>query len=215
MVVGEETVLAPGSRCQPGLYYGAPPSRPSPASTVAGLTGQGGATLTGRICPPSGSAEGFSDSAIAQSDDRSGGLTETEVPDISTTSPIDGETVYGRFTARAQASFLGPHDVAIPSGYPVSLTFEPASGKRRPITIDNVNTRSGTPIKSLRPGTYDAIWTWRDFTGDSRTIGTTFVEEPANGSRGATSGAAKPAIKASAAANAIVSEVRAGPGGFA
>jgi hypothetical protein len=79
VVEGEETVLAPGSRCQPGLYYGAPPSKPAPASTVAGLTGQNGATLTGRICPASGSAAGFSATAIAQADDLSGGLTQTEV----------------------------------------------------------------------------------------------------------------------------------------
>jgi hypothetical protein len=112
VIDGEQTVLGAGSRCQPGLYYGAPPSTPSPASSVAGLTGQNGATLTGRICPLSGSAEGLSDTAIVQADDRSGGLTETEVADISSTSPIDGETLYGRFTARAQATFLGPHDAS-------------------------------------------------------------------------------------------------------
>src|ERR1019366_6618785 len=60
VIDGEQTVLGAGSACQPGLYYGAPPSTPSPASSVAGLTGQSGATLTGRISPPSGSAEGFS-----------------------------------------------------------------------------------------------------------------------------------------------------------
>ena len=47
------------------------------------------------------------------------------------------------------------------------------------LRLDDVNTASGTPIKSLKPGTYDAFWTWHDFTGDARTIATSFVEEPA------------------------------------
>ena len=47
VIDGEESVLGPGSRCQPGLDYGAPPSKPDPFSSVAGLTGQNGATLTG------------------------------------------------------------------------------------------------------------------------------------------------------------------------
>ncbi len=179
VIDGEETVLGPGSRCQPGLYYGAPPSIPSPPSSVAGLTGQNGATLTGRICPPSGSAKGLSADTIAQADDRSGGLTETEVADIASTSPIDGETLYGRFTARAQAAFLGPHDGLIPSRYPISLTIVPAKGRKPAITLDDVNTASGTPINSLKPGTYEAIWTWHEFTGDAHTIATSFVEEPA------------------------------------
>ena len=184
VIDNEETVLAPGSRCQPGLYYGAPPTKPSPGSSVAGLTGQNGATLKGHICPASGSAEGLSDAAISQADDRSGGLTETEVADISSTSPNDGETIYGRFTARAQAGFLGPDDEVIPSAYPISLTITRANRTKPVIELNNVNTASGTPVKSLKPGTYRAFWTWRDFTGDSRTIATSFVEEPANGSNG-------------------------------
>jgi hypothetical protein len=191
VIDSEQTVLGAGSRCQPGLYYGAPPSTPSPASSVAGLTGQNGATLTGRICPLSGSAAGFSDTAIAQADDRSGGLTQTEAAGISTTSPIDGETVYGRFTARAQASFLGPNDEVIPSPYPVSLTITAANHLKPAIELGDVNTASGTPIKRLKPGTYYATWTWSDFNGDSRTIATSFVEEPASGSKNSARVAAK------------------------
>ncbi|MGD0386273.1 MAG: hypothetical protein ABSB73_09070 [Solirubrobacteraceae bacterium] len=209
VVDGEQTVLAAGSRCQPGLYYGAPPTMPSPASSVAGLTGQNGATLTGRICPPSGSAQGLSDEAVMQADDRSGGLTQTEVPDISTTSPIDGETVYGPFTARAQATFLGPHDRVIPSGYPISLTITPANRIKPGITLDDVNTASGTPIKRLKPGTYIAIWSWHDFNGDSHTIATSFVEEPASGSTSSVSAPAKK-VDCPLARSAIVCDVRAG-----
>jgi hypothetical protein len=188
---GGQTVLGAGSRCQPGLYYGAPPSKLAPSST-AGLTGQKGATLTGRICPLSGSAEGLSDQAIEQTDDRSGGLTQTEVADIGGTSPIDGETLYGRFTARAQAGFLGSNGQVIPSPFPVALAIVPARGTKPVVELADVNTASGTPIKSLKPGTYDAIWIWHDFTGDSRTIGTSFIEEPANASRGSGTARAKP-----------------------
>ena len=182
VIIGQETVLGPGSRCQPGLYYGAPPAS-APISSVAGLTGQNGATLTGRICPLSGSAEGLSERTIAQTDDRSGDLTVTEVADIASTSPIDGETLYGRFTARAQAAFLGPGNAVIPSPYPVALTITTANGRKLVRRVVDVNTASGTPINGLKPGTYRAIWTWHDFTGDSRTIATSFVEEPANASR--------------------------------
>jgi hypothetical protein len=210
VIDGEQTVLGADSRCQPGLYYGAPPSTPSPASSVAGLTGQNGATLTGRICPLSGSAGGLSDTAIVQADDRSGGLTQTEVPDISSTSPIDGETVYGRFTARAQATFLGPHDSVIPSGYPISLTITPANRTKPAIKLNDVNTASGTPITRLKAGTYDATWTWRDFNGDSRTIATSFVEEPANGSKDSGSSPAKRKVDCPLARSTIVCDVRYG-----
>jgi hypothetical protein len=210
VIYGEQTVLGAGSRCQPGLYYGAPPSAPSPASSVAGLTGQSGATLTGRICPLSGSAGGLSDTAIVQADDRSGGLTQTEVPDISTTSPIDGETVYGRFIARAQATFLGPHGDVIPSGYPISLTITPANATKPVITSGDVNTASGKPIASLKPGTYDAIWSWGDFNGDSRTIVTSFVEEPANGSKSSGSSPAKRKVNCPLARSTIICDVRYG-----
>jgi hypothetical protein len=126
-----------------------------------------------------------------QADDRSGGLTQTEVADISTTSPIDGETIYGRFTARAQASFVGPDNEDIPSGYPVALTIVRAKASKPAVEVGDVNTASGTPIKSLKPGTYYAIWTWHDFNGDSHTIVTSFVEEPPSGS--------KPSVSATAA----------------
>jgi hypothetical protein len=182
VIDGAETVLGPGSRCQPGLYYGAPPSVLATSST-AGLTGQDGATLTGRICPLSGSAEGLSARAIEQTDDRSGGLTETEVADIASTSPLDGETLYGRFTARAQATFVGPDNSVIPNPYPVSLIIARPNAKKPVLTVLDVNTASGTPIRSLKPGTYEAFWIWHDFTGDARTVRTSFVEEPGTASK--------------------------------
>jgi hypothetical protein len=197
VIDGEQTVLGPGSKCQPGLYYGAPPSI-LPFSSVAGLTGQDGATLTGRICPLSGSAEGLSVRAIEQADDRSGGFTETDVAHIASTSPIDGETLYGRFTARAQAAFLGSNDRLIPSAYPISLIITRANGTKPVVKLFDVNTASGTAVNNLKPGTYDALWIWHDFTGDARTIGTSFVEEPANAAKRSSSAAAaavKPASR--------------------
>ena len=203
---GAEILLGPGSRCQRGLYYGVPPSMPAPTSSLAGLTGKGGVTLKGHICPGSGSATDLSDAAILQTDDRSGGLTETEVADISSTSPIDGETIYGRFTARAQAGFLGSFGEVIPSAYPISLTVLRANRLKPVLTINNVNTASGKLVKSLKPGTYHAIWIWRDFTGDARAIVTSFVVEPAGASKG--SGApAKAKVKSTLVArSAIVHE---------
>jgi hypothetical protein len=181
VILGRELVLGPGSRCQPGLYFGPPRSKPSPPSTFAGLTGKNGATLTGRICPSSGSAAGMSDLAVMQGDDRSGGLTETEAADITSTSPVDGETVYGPFTARARADFIGSHGETIASPFPVSLIVLRA-GKLKPVLIvTDVNTPAGKALKGLKPGSYDALWTWHDFNGDARTIATTFVEERATG----------------------------------
>ena len=185
--------------------------RRRPYSSVAGLTGQKGAALTGRICPLSGSAEGLSDPAIEQTDDRSGGLTETEVADIAHTSPVDGETLYGRFTARAQAAFLGSDNAIIPSPYPVALTITTANGTKPVGTVSDVNTASGTPIKRLRPGTYQAIWTWHDFTGDSRTIVTSFVEEPAIRSSRAGSAPAKAKISRTLTPNPTVCDGCDGP----
>jgi hypothetical protein len=139
--------------------------------------------------------EGYSATAIVQADDRSGGLTQTEVADISSTSPIAGETLYGQFTARAQAGFLGPNDEVIPSSYPVSVAIIRAGATKPSLILADVNTAAGRPVKSLKPGTYDAIWAWHDFTGDSRTIVTSFVEEPANGSASSGSDAAKQSVK--------------------
>ena len=103
----------------------------------------------------------------------------TEVADFSSTSPVDGETVYGRFTARAQAAFVGPHDRLIPSPYPIALTIVSAKSRKPVLRRNDVNTASGTPITGLKPGTYDAIWAWHDFNGDVHAIVSSFIQEPA------------------------------------
>jgi hypothetical protein len=71
------------------------------------------------------------------------------------------------------------------------VTIIRANASKPAITLNDVNTASGTPIRRLKPGTYEAIWTWGDFNGDSHTIATSFVEEPANASSVASSAPAK------------------------
>ena len=61
----------------------------------------GGAADTGEICPVERDATGLPTTTIAQTDERSGGQTMTEVADVADTSPVEGETVYGAFTALA------------------------------------------------------------------------------------------------------------------
>jgi hypothetical protein len=184
-VIGEQTALGAGSACQPGLYYG-PPLSANPISTAAGLTGSGGATLTGEVCPASGSAAGLSTAAIEQTDDRSGGLTQTEVADIENTSPINGETVYGPFTALAQAGFAGPSNSVTSNGDPVSVSITPAGSATPVFTSANVNTAAGAAVSALAPGNYSATWTWGDSNGDSRTQTTRFSEQAPIGATGPT-----------------------------
>ena len=182
-ISGDQTALGAGSTCQAGEYYG-PPLSTNPISSAAGLTGAGGATLTGEICPASGSAVGLPTSSIEQTDDASGGLTQTEVANIENTSPLDGETVYGPFRALAQAGLPGPNNSVTPNGFPVSVTITKASDNHEVFSAANVNTAAGSQVSGLDPGAYDAAWTWTDSNGDSRTLTTRFVEEPGSGAPG-------------------------------
>ena len=182
-ISGEQTALGAGSTCQAGEYYG-PPLATNPISSAAGLTGAGGATLTGEICPLSGSAAGLSTSSIEQTDDASGGVTQTEVADIENTSPLDGETVYGPFRALAQAGLPGPNNSVTPNGFPVSVAITRASDGHQVFSAANVNTAGGSQVSGLDPGAYNAAWTWTDSNGDSRTLTTRFVEEPGSGATG-------------------------------
>ena len=184
-IVGEETVLAAG-HCQPGAYYGLPPTSFSTNSSAGAptSTATGGTALTGEICPNSGDASGLPTAAIAQTDELSGGLTRTEVPDIVDTSPGEGETIYGRFTAAAETGLPGPDNSVTPtdSSSLVSLSIRPSAGGRPVFRAVNVDSRSGVPAPALRPGTYTATWVLTDANGDIRLIQTRFIEQP--GSRG-------------------------------
>jgi hypothetical protein len=171
-IVGGNPVLAGGS-CQPGEYYGAPLSA-VPTSAAAGLPtplSAGGVALTGEICPNSGRAAGLPSNDIMQTDELSGGLTETEVPNIHVSTPLNDETLYGGFTALARTG------VALPGRARLQLSLRVVSSRGRAVVkVRNVNTRRGVHVGALSPGRYGAIWTLTDFNGDTRTVETAFVE---------------------------------------
>jgi hypothetical protein len=179
VIAGAQTVLA-GGRCQAGQYFGAPPTT-VPVSTAAGVptsASNGGTALTGVVCPMNGDATGLPTAAITQTDELSGGFTQTEVPDIVDTSPIEGETVYGGFTALAESGLPGPANSLI-STDPVSkiaVDIAPASGGRPVFTARNVDTLDGVSVGPLPVGNYTATWTLTDSNGDVRLAQTRFFE---------------------------------------
>jgi len=180
--MGEQTVLA-GGRCEPGEYYGSA-IRTIPTSTGAGESSsgaRGGAALTGEICPLSGDATKLSSKHIAQTDEFSGGQTQTEVPDVEDTSPIQGETVYGGFRAIAQSGLPGPNHTIVPTDASsrIAVSIARATGGPPVFTRRNVDTGGGVAVPALAPGSYRATWTLSDANGDTRTITTRFVEQPA------------------------------------
>jgi hypothetical protein len=183
---GEQTVLA-GGTCQASDYYGAPLSD-YPTSAAAGVPSVfvGGAALTGTICPTSGDASGLPASPISQTDELSGGQTQTEVPDIENTSPLQGETVYGFFVALAESGLPGPHNTVVPtdSTTKVALSISRSAGGSPVFNAKNVDTPNGVLVPPLKPGTYKATWTLIDANGDTRTVTTRFIELPAIGPRG-------------------------------
>jgi hypothetical protein len=187
-IIGEETFLS-GGTCQPGDYFGPPLTKP-PTSTAAGMPTDpthpttGGVALTGAVCPLSGHAAGLPSTNIAQTDDRSGGVTEVEVPDIQDTSPMEAETMYGHFTALAESGLTLPDNRVLPTDVAtrISLTIFTARGARV-LTVRNVDTRRGANVPALVPGNYEALWTLTDPNHDTRLVGTRFVEQA--GRRGA------------------------------
>jgi hypothetical protein len=169
-IQGNETVLSAG-RCQPGEYYGPPVTTP-PFNASAGSIA-GGIALTGEICPLNGNATGLPASTIAQTDEFSGGQTMTEVPLIVSTTPPQGENVFGTFTARARAGFPGPNNTIIPNNARIALRIT-RSGKTV-FSAPNVDTKGGVTVSGLQPGTYTATWTLIDANGDTRTAVTQFI----------------------------------------
>ena len=182
-ITGEQTVLAGGS-CEP-LDYFDPPLGDYPTNLAAGAVTAvaGGADLTGAICPASGDATGFPSSNIAQTDEFSGGATQTEVPDVQDTSPMQGETVYGLFVALAESGLPGPNNTVIPTdgNSKIALSVAPAAGGAPVFTAPNVDTPAGAPVVGLAPNAYKATWTLTDANGDNRTVTTRFVLLPALG----------------------------------
>jgi hypothetical protein len=169
-ITGAETILA-GGTCEPGEYYGPPLSKVHVSPTIG--VGTGG---TGTICAAKGQARGMSAASIAQTDDRSGGQTRTEVPTIERTTPTDGETLYGAFIAIARAGLPGPRGSVTGNSSPVSLTI--TRGAHTVLRARNVDTQRGVVVGALAPGAYGARWVLKDANGDTRTVRTAFVEAP-------------------------------------
>ena len=102
--------------CTHELYWGGPLSsgrpttRPSRHRSRVAEPGH-------RAVRPGANAAGLPTSDIAQTDDFSGGSDRDRVADVADTSPMEGETVYGAFTALAEASDgVSPIGVTITNG---------------------------------------------------------------------------------------------------
>lgn len=181
-ILGDESFISGGS-CQAGDYFGAPLSKVS-VNTAAGTptnaaaATNGGVALTGQICPRNGHAAGLPTAVMLQTDDLSGGQTETEVPDIQDTSPVVGETVYGRFTALAESGLALPGNQLLPTDAAtrISLRISTFAGANV-LSLGNVDTRRGVVVPALRPASYLATWTLIDLNGDTRVQQTRFIEQ--------------------------------------
>ncbi len=180
-ILGEQDAVASG-RCQPGDYFGAPLSSFPTTTGAAGVATNdvnGGVALTGQICPTNGDASGLPAATIAQTDDLSGGQTETEVPDVQDTSPIEGETMYGKFTALAESGLSAPGNMSVPTDVSTRITLRIVTVHGRAVFVaKNVDTEKGVSVPALKPGPYIALWLLTDANGDQRLVGTRFVEQP-------------------------------------
>jgi hypothetical protein len=167
-ILGSAKSLSGGSCSPDELWRG--PLNNAPTNAFAGEPSAlfGGSALTGVICPASGRAGGLPAGQIAQTDERSGGETFTQVAQLLDVSPIEGEILYGKFLAVGQASDRGAR---------VSLAIFKASGRKRAFSARNVNKKRGVPVRALPTGSYTAVWTVRDRNGDTREYVTRFVEE--------------------------------------
>lgn len=171
-ITGNQTVAAAGT-CEPGDYWAGPLTKPP-------VTSQVGAPLSNStpLCPTDGHARGLPATGnIVQSDDFSAGATETQVPLIESTAPIQDETLYGGFIASAQSGLPGPHGTVLARGVPISLSLSPSGSRRVVFRAANVDSVRGVAVPALTPGPYQAKWTLRDAAGDTRTVVTRFVDE--------------------------------------
>jgi hypothetical protein len=183
-ILGEEVSLA-GGRCQPGDYFG-PPLSKVPTSAGAGLPSPlttDGVALTGQICPMSGHARGLSATNIVQTDELSGGQTETEVPDILDTTPVEGETMYGPFTAVAQSGLALADNRVLRTDRITRISLRIVTRRGgKVVSFRNVDRKRGVAVRGLAPGSYEAVWKLTDVNGDIRVVVTRFIEAKATSS---------------------------------
>jgi len=164
---GSSSTVA-GGRCEAGDYWGGPVSAPP----IGSLVGSGTVVGSGAICPLSGDAGGMRSSAIEQTDSWSGGVTRTEVPTLAFTSPAQGATLYGPFTALAQ-----PAVGAAPAAARVTLRLYRRGSHHLVRRVTGVERAQGARVAGLATGVYTAVWTLTDSAGDTRTIQTYFIQE--------------------------------------
>lgn len=98
---------------------------------------------------------------------------------------MEGETVYGHFTALAESGLTLPDNQLIPTDTVtrISLTIFGARG-HRVVAIRNVDTRRGVSVPALVPGRYEAVWKLTDFNGDTRLEATRFIVQRGRAGRG-------------------------------
>ncbi|MBV9168363.1 MAG: hypothetical protein JO342_19670, partial [Solirubrobacterales bacterium] len=164
-VISDQGSTLSGGQCQPGAYYGPPVSSPPTNASAGSIVG--GIALTGVICPLSGKAAGLPSASIMQTDEFSGGQTQTEVPLVRQITPTNGAIVPASFLARAAPKLSGK---VVPGTIALTIT---SSGKTV-FTSKNVNAKSGVKVSGLKPGFYQATWTLTDTNGDVRTRVTRF-----------------------------------------
>jgi hypothetical protein len=158
-----------GGSCSPDQYFGAPLTS-APLSQAAGFPTAvvGGSADTGQICPASQNPAGLPSDTLAQTDETSGGQTVTGVAGVADTFPLNGETMFGSFTALADATAGSP---------PIALAI--TQGGSTVFSSSNVDTASGVSVPALSPGLYTATWIVSSANGDTNTFQTRFVEQPA------------------------------------
>lgn len=167
-ILGSSPSVATG-HCSAGDYWRGPLST-APTNAFAGEPTAlfGGSALTGVTCPGNGDAAGMPTKLIAQTDDRSGGGTITNVAQLVDISPVEGETLYGKFRAVGQAS---------DGSSPVSLVIF-RDGRRRPVfRARNADRARGVTVSGLATGSYTVVWTVRDRNGDTREYISRFSEQ--------------------------------------
>ena len=167
-ILGSSSRVTRGT-CSAGDYW-REPLFTAPTNSFAGEPTDlfGGSALTGGTCPGSGQAAGMPTSQLTQTDDRSAGGTITGVAQLIDISPVEGEILYGRFIALAQATDRSS---------PVSVVITRVGRLAPAFTSGNVNKRRGVAVKALPTGNYNVLWTVRNRNGDTRTYQTRFVEE--------------------------------------
>jgi hypothetical protein len=94
-------------------------------------------------------------------------------------SPVDGQGVWGAFTAFSDATSTTVDGVTSPSNAATTLTLTRFGSATPAFTSGNANTASGAAVPALTPGRYHTTWTATDSNGDTHVTHGTLVIEPA------------------------------------